>query len=81
MSLYRLIILFSLIIGYNYVVIINIFMRENVLNKEIKGSIYIVNKLTSIILIPLLVLVFISGCSFNDDKKDSPVKVAIAWRL
>lgn len=81
MSLYRLIILFSLIIGYNCVVIINIFMRGNVLNKEIKGSIYIVNKLTSIILIPLLVLVFISGCSFNDDKKVSPVKVAIAWRL
>lgn len=40
---------------------------------------YIVKKITSIILVPLLVLVFISGCSFNDEKKDNPVKVAIAW--
>ena len=54
-------------------------MRGNVLRKENQSSIYIVNKLTSIILIPLLVLVFISGCSFNDYKKVSPVKVAIAW--
>lgn len=54
-------------------------MRENVLKKENYKSIYIVKKLTFIILIPLLVLVFISGCSFNDERKESPVKVAIAW--
>ena len=42
-------------------------------------NINIVKKLTSIILIPLMVLVFLSGCSISSDKDSNPVKVAIAW--
>lgn len=49
------------------------------MNRVKQINIYYVKKITSIILIPLLVLVLISGCSFNTEKKDIPVKVAIAW--
>lgn len=49
------------------------------MTRKNQSNIYIVNKLTNIILIPLLILVFISGCTFDEEKKVSPVKVAIAW--
>ena len=39
---------------------------------------YIVKKLTSVILIPLLVIVFLSGC-VTPNNNDNKTKVAIAW--
>ena len=49
------------------------------MNRVKQINMYYVKKITSIIIIPLLVFVLISGCSFSDEQKEMPVKVAIAW--